>query len=264
MGASQRRKLALNVCIYCGSNRSLSDEHVIPYGLGGEIKLKKASCGECSDITKRFEQRLLRGHWRAYRNQLRMQSRSANYPVNCKVILHREGHPDCEALLPTLEQSVLMLMEFDPPLILSGRTSTELPHAPRILAQRIGQATQSLLVEGQNYIMKPNDRITIPVDFSVDDFIRLLAKMAHGFAIHRRGLKACSEYFLPTIVRGDIKGALTYVGGTTLSVLQGRLPGSGIHAFNDRVNGKFLSVDIQLFREKNQTPPIYEVVVGVR
>ena len=52
------------VCIYCGmTDVALSDEHVVPYSLGGSHILKKASCGRCADITKKFEQRVARDLW---------------------------------------------------------------------------------------------------------------------------------------------------------------------------------------------------------
>ena len=52
------------VCIYCGTrNSKLSDEHVVPYSLGGSHVLRKASCGRCADITKKFEQKVARDLW---------------------------------------------------------------------------------------------------------------------------------------------------------------------------------------------------------
>jgi 5-methylcytosine-specific restriction endonuclease McrA len=45
----------VNRCIYCGTLENLTDEHIIPYGLGGRSILPKASCSECSNITTNFE-----------------------------------------------------------------------------------------------------------------------------------------------------------------------------------------------------------------
>jgi hypothetical protein len=48
-------------CIYCGDRHStLTREHIVPYGLGGNMILPRASCHTCADITKRFEQKCLR------------------------------------------------------------------------------------------------------------------------------------------------------------------------------------------------------------
>ena len=51
-------------CIYCGDiDAELSDEHIVPYSLGGSHVLRKASCSSCADITKKFEQRVARDLW---------------------------------------------------------------------------------------------------------------------------------------------------------------------------------------------------------
>jgi len=51
-------------CIYCGSSDDLTDEHVVPYGLGGKMILPKSSCRRCAMITGQFEGKVLRGFMR--------------------------------------------------------------------------------------------------------------------------------------------------------------------------------------------------------
>lgn len=49
-------------CIYCdATDVELTDEHIIPEGLGGATILPKSSCKICAAITCRAETRLLRG-----------------------------------------------------------------------------------------------------------------------------------------------------------------------------------------------------------
>lgn len=38
----------------------LTDEHVVPLSLGGQHILEDASCLDCADVTKRFEQDVAR------------------------------------------------------------------------------------------------------------------------------------------------------------------------------------------------------------
>lgn len=53
-----------NYCIYCGAcDMRLTDEHVVPYSLGGQHILERASCDICANITKRFEQDVARDLW---------------------------------------------------------------------------------------------------------------------------------------------------------------------------------------------------------
>ena len=63
-------------CIYCGATGvRLTDEHVVPLALGGVHILEGASCDDCSDITKRFEQDVARELWGAPRNSYNAPSR---------------------------------------------------------------------------------------------------------------------------------------------------------------------------------------------
>ena len=55
------RPIAEGECIYCqGTSKELTEEHVIPVGLGGTRTLKNASCEKCRRITHRFETTALR------------------------------------------------------------------------------------------------------------------------------------------------------------------------------------------------------------
>ncbi len=64
------------VCIYCrATNLPLSDEHIVPYSLGGSHVLRKASCARCADITKKFEQEVARDLWGVARTAFNAPSR---------------------------------------------------------------------------------------------------------------------------------------------------------------------------------------------
>lgn len=58
----QQRELypSLGMCIYCGSKDNLSDEHIIPFALGGNLIFQKASCPDCAKLTSDFELTCLR------------------------------------------------------------------------------------------------------------------------------------------------------------------------------------------------------------
>ena len=62
----------VGICIYCGKkNAKLGDEHIIPYGLGGQLILQAASCKACETITAKFEgvvQRTIYGDFRMRHN----------------------------------------------------------------------------------------------------------------------------------------------------------------------------------------------------
>jgi len=51
-------------CIYCGKqNILLTDEHVVPFSIGGKHIISKASCVMCANTTKKFEQDVMRDLW---------------------------------------------------------------------------------------------------------------------------------------------------------------------------------------------------------
>jgi hypothetical protein len=51
-------------CIYCGATGGdLTDEHIVPFSLGGHHIINDASCLKCANITKKFEQDVARGLW---------------------------------------------------------------------------------------------------------------------------------------------------------------------------------------------------------
>lgn len=56
-------------CIYCGcKNTKLTDEHIIPYFIGGFHVIDDASCTECAKVTTRFERDIAKGLWGDARN----------------------------------------------------------------------------------------------------------------------------------------------------------------------------------------------------
>lgn len=67
-------------CIYCGARDcDLSDEHIIPYALNGNLVLPKASCAACAKFTQKIEEVCTHKRWEMlapFRSKNKMQSRS--------------------------------------------------------------------------------------------------------------------------------------------------------------------------------------------
>lgn len=262
MGEAKRRQNGVGRCIYCGATSGLSREHVLPYGLGGDLVLNGASCGTCSTETSRFELRLLRGHWWPYRLCLGLPSRRSGEQVpDLPVKVKRQDGTEWQAYIPMASQTIAMAFVFDPPSILSGVVRTEAPSA-RVSIRTLGMQPSAVWIDGVETSLKPDEMIEIPVNLDAANMCRFLAKVAHGYAISRRGLSACREYFLPEIVLGKTDGAQTYVGSANSPFLGERLPGDSLHAWMESTNGEFLTVYIQLFRTRGGSDPIYEIVVG--
>ena len=79
-------------CIYCGATGiPLSDEHVVPFSLGGSHVLRKASCRSCAAITSRFERRVMRDLWGDARIAFDAPSRRKNRRPRMMVIPDSSG-----------------------------------------------------------------------------------------------------------------------------------------------------------------------------
>jgi hypothetical protein len=214
MGESKRRKLGVAECIYCQSRENLSDEHVLPYGLGGTLVLSRASCLDCASKTGKLEQRLLRGHWWPYRKKLSLQTRNPTaQAAEIKVSILKTDGPILTGHMPLDSNVAAMVFYFDPPSILLNVISDDIPFAKSVNVKMLGLPPSEAKVDGKRYLLSPFDRVEFPVNFHAPDLARFLAKVAHGYAISKLGLAGFSTLFLPKYILGLERGLLTYVGG---------------------------------------------------
>jgi hypothetical protein len=265
MGQAKRRSQGLGQCIYCGSRRDLTDEHILPLALGGALKLPKSSCKNCATITGKLEQALLRGHWWPYRKKLGFPSRRPSAANELKPIKIIKINGDVLDGHMTLEKFVASIaFEFTPPSILSGEFQDGEPFAKRAFLRMLGPMATEAQVDGKPYRLLPTDKIEYPVKLHAGDLTRFLAKVAHGYAIHREGLGAFSELYLPEFILGRTEGIQSYVGGYESPIITGTLPGGGHNRMMTRSRSDLISVCIQLFIDKGDPPPIYEIIVGKR
>ena len=263
MGQARNRRQSVGECIYCGSIENLSDEHIIPYALDGNLVIKRASCAACARITSQIEMRLLRGHWWPYRRQLRLQSRTFSaQPNQFSATLKRADGSDLPIRVSADEYPCVIILDLDPPSILSGTHRRDRPCAARAGLKWLAPIPTTVLSGGIAIQVGPNDRVEFPVNLDATDFVQFLAKIALGYAVSRRGLNALREIFVRDIILGNGNGALTYVGGDASATATNTLPAHGLHGLAERVRGDLLSVYIQLFRTAGSPMPIYEVVVG--
>ena len=265
MGQSKRRRIGLGQCIYCNSTDNLTDEHVMPYALGGTLVLNQASCKPCATITGRLEQRLLRGHWWPYRKKLGLQSRnpSAGNELKPVKIITKDG--EVIAAEVSLDYFVGALsFKLSPPSILMGEKLDGEPSATNVSVKMLGPMPTEAKVAGKTYLLAPGDKVEYPVNLNTGDLARFLAKVAHGYAISKEGSDAFDEFYLPEFILGRTDGIQTYVGGYESAVTTEVLPGGGHNRMMTRARGEFISVCIQLFIDRSEPPPIYEVIVGKR
>jgi hypothetical protein len=165
-------------CIYCGSaDPPLTDEHIIPEGLGGRELLYEASCKRCEKITGNFEQKVMRDSAWALRRALGMRGMKRKLPRTIPIrsfgrdrVIRASHTPPHEvgfkAALPVFQ---------DPPGFLTGREPND-------------QTLVNVMLffdETALSLRKPINPV-LRVDPSA--FARMFAKIAHAHAVELLGL----------------------------------------------------------------------------
>lgn len=235
----------------------------MPYALGGSLVLRKASCQPCAKITGQLEQKLLRGHWWPYRKKLGLQTRNPTASNQLKRVTIRKANGDEIAAQMPLESFVAAIVfTLDTPSILQGKVVSGEPHAKDAYLKMLGAGPSEAIVEGKRYPLSSTDKVDFPINFDSSDLTRFLAKVAHGYAVSRLGFAAFEELYLPEFILGKTDGILTYVGGYESPIFAATLAGGGHNRMALRTRGDLVTTCIQLFIDKDDPPPIYEVVVG--
>jgi hypothetical protein len=173
-------------CIYCGAtefipgtSRALSEEHVIPEGLGAKLILPEASCKRCSNATTRFEGSVLRSLLWTARRHLKIPGKKRKreerlYPVTAII----DGN-EVQFELPLPRYPVtLLLPELRRPGILSSRDSA-------------AGGIRGIWVQKLNSfdgVSAAGIKEFAPPAIDTVRFCQLLAKTAHGFAVSQLGM----------------------------------------------------------------------------
>lgn len=187
-------------CIYCGKSppeAELTDEHIIPDGIGGNLVLTEGSCRGCARALHRFESAVINRHFGLARYALGIKSKKRRgkskkgHPGTYK-LTSREGEPLEVPTGPSMPQVIFAGHFNQPASLLTG------------VDQSNGKAAFSLGIrnvtapKGQRY--GPSVRPPGPV--RVDYFTRFVAKVAHSYAVAALGYGTFIP-FLPRYIDGS-------------------------------------------------------------
>src|SRR5947209_1494414 len=118
-------------CIYCGSDGGsdgLSDEHLIPYSLGGDAVLPKASCKACATETSKIELYLARHIFREFRSHIGAPSRKKSLPATLMANVSVDEEQDTREFLAADHPFSLRLPIWDYPGIMrQAQPSVDFP-----------------------------------------------------------------------------------------------------------------------------------------
>lgn len=247
-------------CIYCNGEfaqpgEPLSDEHIIPLALGGNLILPKSSCAYCARVTNEVETKVLRGGLFPSKELLNLPSRSkaGERPENFK--LHCiNGDEGRSISIPKSDYpAILLLPKFPGPGLaeFSNRSTVQEPPWYQVISGELATLHSKYGIE----------TFATP-SISAGPFGRMLAKMGHAFASAELGRDKFVG-FLPDHVLNDTGNVLTFLIGNI------QLPSQ--HTAKDQIHQlqivtetvgetTFLCCHIRLF--SNLNAPIYRVVVG--
>jgi hypothetical protein len=242
----------VNRCIYCGTDEEkLSKEHIIPYALGGTLVLPKSSCRKCADIINKAEQFCLRTMFGPLRIRLdfptrRRKERPKTIPLE---IITSVGDREQRILSPHEIPLVCIGFSFPIPGILRGLPPSETCNGKLIVRFQDDEVRKYL----------NNGKIKLGTS-NIYDFCRMIAKIAHSYAVASLGYGAFNP-MLPDLILGKSKFFQHLVGGDVTTKSQNAQVLHELKLQNCLFNGiEYVLASLQLFSFIGM--PWYQIVVG--
>ena len=187
--------ISIGRCVYCGNTDELSDEHIVPYGLGGRWKLREASCPTCRDITSNFEMDVQRRYFMMMRTTLGLPTRHPDQrPRSFDLAVDQAGRAQTLNVSADDTPTMFIMPTFARPGYLDGNISI------RGLVL-IGWSLHGRGSELDAFrAAHPVDSVSFSAPLSVS-FGRMLAKIGYCMVVHKYGLNSIEEAFvLPSIL----------------------------------------------------------------
>lgn len=195
-------------CIYCGANEELTDEHIIPLALGGNLVLPDASCKDCAKVTSRFERRVLRGFMYGARVAGDFPSRRKKkrpHTLPTKLISHENKIMEHD--IPTVEAPGLLSL----PIFKRASIFTNDPPA-----RGVNITGAELLNFGKNVEETIHSHNAKGIEFGTQvqatAFAQLLAKIAYGYLVATKGLFSRNDTPLLRLISGKTDDHSSWVG----------------------------------------------------
>lgn len=243
-------------CIYCGELSDLRIEHIVPFGLSGNLELPDSSCKSCADITSKIEMAILRGEFWAVRVLRELQSRRkhSSAPKKFSIKIVRNGI-EKEIRLPVNEYPILIHF----PIFTAPGVLTSAKKKPGV--EISGVDTISFGTNPKDFLLKHKaESISASASQNPVAFARMIAKIAYSMAAATGALKLLkSPSPIPAVILGQETAVGHWVG--TIDAPNTSYPGMlhRIAIFPDEKLGMLVG-DVQLFSDS--FAPRYGVILG--
>ena len=253
-------------CIYCGSlewspdkARKLGNEHIIPEGLGGRLVLPESSCKRCETETSRMELEWLRSSFYAARVQKGLGKKKKRTPQHLLLKVQTKRESFLKRILVEQYPAIIVTLVFDQPeILLDAKPITkELSGGVAIgTLPTFGQHLKPHLDQGSVTFSPPRSSATSR------SLGRMLAKIAHSYAIAELGPEGFQSFLTPIILGTDTRHLPYHIGGNrkipqaTKDVCQIELK-----SVQSDAGRQYFMVIVRLLSDV-QGMPEYRVVVG--
>jgi hypothetical protein len=249
-------------CIYCGNDKDkLSMEHIVPFGIAGDsLILPRASCRKCTEITGNIEVRCLRSMFGNFRIAIgaptrRPKDRPASVSLRTGTLSEdRSTFKDVQTITISPTEFV-----YYPSLTFPGAGILE-DRAPETDIQyRVNLHT---LDNAKDFIRKHGGAVETSTIYPMD-FVRMVAKISHSYAIAELGISGFRPYLLGLILGNTkrLEDGLQFIG------CEPTTPPAEVALFSIGWNKaiwadgrKLLVVHLRLFSFFNT--PVYHIVAG--
>lgn len=162
-------------CIYCGvSSNRLTDEHIVPLSLGGSHVLRGASCKQCANVTKKFEQEVARGLWGDARISYDAPSRRKKERPSQIILRDPEGVKSPIHVNYSDYPAQFVFYKMFPAGFLQGLPK-EVDVSARWQMVTVGDDTRR-----DEFLERYPDRLVVKFKHVPNEFARLLAKIGYG------------------------------------------------------------------------------------
>lgn len=272
---SQLNALAADQCIFCGSlasiDNKLTDEHVVPDGLGWDLVILRATCSSCQQKINPFEQRAMKTWFGIQREIFGIRSKK---PSRRKLQSNNHVGATYSSFIPNNQIDMIELHKscFNEDraeisdLLENGGFYPVFPLPPGVLFGRDpNESMHYTIINTNNFKNLQEQAISLKV--VGNDFFRLIAKIVHCFAyIFSRSNKI--DFTLPEFIFSkDWSRPSYWIGASELSFETGTAHHVAIYTRNVLLKSvlgifhiKAVVVTVGLFTGFGA--PAYDVVVG--
>jgi hypothetical protein len=258
-------------CIYCGAKAGdveLTDEHIIPFSLGGNAVILDASCKPCAKETGRIEQVIGRNALWEMRSHIGEQTRRpSERPKTLKFKASVNSGPliEYEAAIDSAPIFTPMPVMGVPGIYAGDQPSLTFRYYQAHVFHWIPPDIRTLIGA------RDGDTIEIPYpsfDFDSSKFARAVAKFAYCQALTKYGLGGFRRLHTPALILGKYPYVPYFVGSTREDPPPPG-PETVKHAIqlHETYIGRLtlLTASVRLYANsgtKEHGPPIYDVVYG--